>query len=121
MSEVANTELEQIDGQLEEDIAGFALDPYGYAMYAFPWGQEGTELADVDGPREWQGDTLKIIGNHLQNPATRFQPLQVAVASGHGIGKSAEISMIIKWAMDTCDDCKIIVTANTEKQLLTKT
>jgi len=121
MSEVADTDLEQIDGQLEEDIASFAMDPYGYAMYAFPWGQEGTELADVDGPRDWQSDSLKTIGNHLQNPATRFQPLLLAVASGHGIGKSADISMIIKWAMDTCDDCKIIVTANTEKQLLTKT
>lgn len=31
--------------QLIEDIAGFTHDPLGYALYAFPWGEEGTELA----------------------------------------------------------------------------
>ncbi|MBO1929893.1 hypothetical protein J4731_23270 [Providencia rettgeri] len=29
--------------------------------------------------------------------------------------------MIIKWGMDTCEDCKVVVTANTENQLRTKT
>lgn len=27
--------------QLIEDIAGFTHDPLGYALYAFPWGEEG--------------------------------------------------------------------------------
>ncbi|HGN1344166.1 TPA: hypothetical protein ACKRMM_006009, partial [Pseudomonas aeruginosa] len=44
-----------------------------------------------------------------------------ARASGHGIGKSAFISMSIKWGMDTCEDCKVVVTANIENQLRTKT
>lgn len=64
---------------------------------------------------------LREIGDHLSNPQTRFKPLRLAVASGHGVGKSGLIGMISKWALDSCPDTRIIVTANTENQLLTKT
>lgn len=104
---------------LDDDIQRFISDPLGHALYCYPWG-EG-ELADYDGPRKWQREVLQAIGEHLSNPETRFQPLQLAVASGHGIGKSALISMILKWAMDTCPDCRGVVTSNTENQLRTKT
>ncbi|MDF7212089.1 terminase [Proteus mirabilis] len=107
--------------QLIEDIASFTHDPLGYAYYAFPWGEAGGELEEYNGPRQWQAEALNEIGEHLRNPKTRHQPLLLARASGHGIGKSAFISMLIKWGMDTCEDCKVLVTANTEKQLLTKT
>lgn len=106
---------------LIEDVASFTHDPVGYSYYAFPWGEADTDLADYDRPREWQLEINTIIGEHLQNPETRFDPLLIAVASGHGIGKSAEIGMLINWAMSTCEDCKIVVTANTEGQLRTKT
>jgi hypothetical protein len=104
---------------LADDIAGFTLDPLGHAVYAYPWG-EGV-LAGVEGPRDWQADVMEDIREHLENPATRFTPLRIAVASGHGIGKSALIAMLTKWGLDTCDDCRIVITANTEAQLLTKT
>jgi hypothetical protein len=107
--------------QLIEDIAGFTHDPLGYALYAFPWGEEGTELAHATGPRQWQADAFREIRDHLQNPETRYQPLMLARASGHGIGKSAFISMLINWGMSTCEDCKVVVTANTDNQLRTKT
>lgn len=107
--------------QLIEDIASFTHDPLGYAYYAFPWGEVGGELEEYNGPRQWQAEVLNEIGEHLRNPKTRHQPLLLARASGHGIGKSAFISMIIKWGMDTCEDCKVVVTANTENQLRTKT
>lgn len=107
--------------QLIDDIASFTHDPLGYALYAFPWGEDGTELAHASGPREWQADAFREIGEHLQNPATRHQPLMIARASGHGIGKSAFISMLINWGMSTCEDCKVVVTANTDNQLRTKT
>lgn len=111
----------QLEAQLIEDIGAFTHDPYGYAMYAFPWGEEGTDLAYSKGPRKWQEQAFKEIGDHLQNPETRHQPLMIGRASGHGIGKSAFISMLVKWGMDTCEDCKVVVTANTENQLRTKT
>ncbi|EOE5319654.1 terminase [Providencia rettgeri] len=107
--------------QLINDIGMFTHDPLSYALYAFPWGEAGTELENASGPRQWQAEALNEIGEHLRNPETRYQPLQLARASGHGIGKSAFISMIIKWGMDTCEDCKVVVTANTENQLRTKT
>ncbi len=107
--------------QLIDDIASFTHDPLGYALYAFPWGEDGTELAHATGPRQWQADAFREIGEHLQNPATRHQPLMISRASGHGIGKSAFISMLINWAMSTCEDCKVVVTANTDNQLRTKT
>ncbi|SFQ46112.1 hypothetical protein SAMN05216229_12323 [Geopseudomonas sagittaria] len=114
-----SAETDDLEAQLVDDIGSFTHDPYGYALYAYPWG-EG-ELKGVDGPRDWQRDVMNDIGGHLSDPETRHQPLMIAVASGHGIGKSAAISMIIDWAMSTCDDCKVVVTANTENQLRTKT
>ncbi|EKN3890695.1 terminase [Yersinia enterocolitica] len=110
-----------IQQQLIEDIARFTHDPLGYALYAFPWSEPVTELVHAVGPRQWQADAFRDIGNHLSSPDTRYQPLMIARASGHGIGKSAFISMLINWGMSTCEDCKIVVTANTENQLRTKT
>ncbi|MCC4260791.1 MAG: terminase [Pseudomonadota bacterium] len=110
---------EDLELQLVEDLAQFTHDPLGCALYSFPWG-EG-ELAEAQGPRDWQQGVMQDIASHLQNPETRFQPLMIAVASGHGIGKSAEIGMILHWAMSTCEDCKVVFTANTENQLRTKT
>lgn len=94
-------------------------DPLAYVKSMFPWG-EG-QLINSVGPRQWQAEVMEAIGQHLQNPETRYTPLLIAVASGHGIGKTAGISMIINWAENTCVDTKVVVTANTEKQLLTKT
>lgn len=105
--------------ELANDIAGFTHDPLGHALYSYPWGED--VLTGVPGPRKWQRDVLTEIGDHLSDPATRYQPCRLARASGHGIGKSALISMIVKWALDTCDDTRIVFTANTEGQLLTKT
>lgn len=104
---------------LADDIGSFAADPYRYAVYAFPWG-EG-ELAGIDGPRAWQREVMDAIKDHLSDPDRRYTPLRIARASGHGIGKSALIAMLNKWALDTCVDTRIIITANTEGQLLTKT
>jgi hypothetical protein len=101
------------------DISMYSRDPLGYCLYAFPWGEDG-DLSDSPGPRKWQADILRTISHHLVGP-DRHAPLQIAVSSGHGIGKSALIGMICSWAMSTCDDCRIVVTANTEAQLATKT
>ena len=105
-----------------EDIAAgaeYEHDPEGFACDAYRWGQG--ELKDYTGPRDWQRDVLRAIGGHLQDKATRHKPLRLAVSSGHGIGKSALVGMVIDWALSTCDDCRVVVTANTENQLRTKT
>lgn len=107
--------------ELARRIGEFRYDPLGHALFAYPWGKAGTVLEGVDGPRGWQRAVMGRIGEHLSDPATRHTPCRIARASGHGIGKSALIAMLIKWGLDTCVDTRIVTTANTESQLLTKT
>lgn len=112
----------EAERQLRLDIGGFSLDPLGYVLYNWAWGKVGTELEHAKGPRQWQRAFLERMRKKLR--AGKTSPNQIireAVASGHGIGKSALVAMLIKWAVDTFEDCKVVVTANTEKQLQTKT
>ena len=111
--------MQPTDIQLLAEIADCTHDPVRLVDTIYPWGKR--ELKDSKGPRPWQKEILGYVGDHLSNPNTRFQPCMVAVASGHGIGKSALVSMVIHWATSTCEDCKVIVTANTGTQLSTKT
>lgn len=104
---------------LQRKAASFKRDPLGYVNYFFEWGKDS--LAESKGPRQWQKDILGYIGSHLTENSSRFTPCQIAVSSGHGIGKSALISLVCQWAMSTSADCKIVVTANTGNQLATKT
>jgi len=102
-------------------VLKYKHDPLGYVRAMFPWGKKGSPLERHPAPRAWQAELLDEIGQHLRNPATRHQPLLIARSSGHGIGKSAVVGMVCQWAMSTCAYTRIVVTANTEKQLLTKT
>lgn len=107
----------------DEDIdavLAYQHDPLGFVQAIYPWGEPGP-LAEHAGPRSWQAETFGIIRDHLSNPATRCKPLRIAVASGHGIGKSGFIGMLAHWARSTMADTRTVITANTEKQLLTKT
>lgn len=88
-------------------------------MLAFPWGE--SEFQGSTGPRKWQREILDYIGAHLRSDKTRYEPCLVAVSSGHGIGKSALVAMLIHWALSTAQDAKILITANTATQLDTKT
>lgn len=109
----------EIEAEILEAVGDCQFDPQAWALFAWDW--EQGELEGVDGPRDWQRDVNETIRDHLANPETRFQPLQIAVASGHGIGKSSEIAMLSQWAMSCFDDAKVTITANTETQLRTKT
>jgi hypothetical protein len=106
---------------LAEELATFTHDPLGYVLWAFPWGQKGTELEHEAGPRTWQREVLEAIGKGVREGRATGEVVQTAVASGHGIGKSALVSWIIHWALDTREDARGVVTANTEAQLRTKT
>lgn len=108
-----------IDDKIIELAASCRYDPDRWSQFAWDWGFG--ELADYDGPRQWQRDINRIIADHLADPESRFQPLQISVGSGHGIGKSAEMGMLSNWAMSCWPDAKIVTTANTEGQLRTKT
>ena len=101
-------------------MAEFMHDPLGFVMAAFDWGHG--ELADLEGPDEWQVGVLDEIGERLRKGEIEAsEAIQIAIASGHGIGKSALVAWIILWAISTYEDTKGVVTANTENQLKTKT
>lgn len=106
------------DARLLAWLAEVKDDPYAYVLGAFPWGQAGTSLANETGPNEWQTWLLTSVREKIIS-VTRA--VQIAVASGHGIGKSTVAAWIIKWACDTAPDTRGVVTANTETQLKTKT
>ena len=112
------TATANLEDELITEVAETADDPLAYAERFYPWGEK--ELANSQGPRQWQRNILGYLRDHLRSNE-RFQPCRIAVASGKGIGKSALVSMIIDWGMSTCGDCKIVVTANTGTQLATKT
>ncbi len=107
------------EDDLVELAASCAFMTKRWSRLAWDWGVGA--LLKWLGPKVWQDDILGIIEDHLLNDATRFQPLQIAVASGHGIGKSALMGIISNWAMSCWEDAMIVTTANTDTQLRTKT
>ena len=106
------------DGLITTDFARFRADPLGFVRFAFPWGEAG-ELEKYSGPDAWQCDILRQIGERLEGDP--YAVNRTAVASGHGIGKSALVAWLILWGLSTFEDTKVVVTANTEGQLRTKT
>lgn len=113
------TDATRPEDEIIELAGDCQLDPLAWAHCAWDWGHG--ELKDHKGPREWQEWVFRTIRDRLADPETRFQPIQISVASGHGIGKSAAMGMLSNWAMSCFDDAKVVITANTETQLRTKT
>jgi hypothetical protein len=109
---------------LSEIMAQFRNDPLGFVLWAFPWGQKGTEL-EKDYPDRWQIAVMEDIRMALERnealPEDERIPIQIAIASGHGIGKTAFMAWMDLWFMSTNVDPQIVTTANTQNQLTTKT
>lgn len=118
----AQTDNEQ---RLIEAILGFHNDPYGFVLFAWQWGAKGTELEREDGPDKWQTSVLQLLGWALRREGMfskiALSAVRLAVASGHGIGKTALVAWIILWFISTRPNPQIVVTANTGTQLKTKT
>jgi hypothetical protein len=107
--------MKNLEEELIKDIAAFAHDPYKFVLYAFPWGRG--ELAGQS-IQPWQKKILCDLRDGLIDLKIAFQ---LAIASGNGIGKSALIAWLILWALCTCVDTRVVVTAGTESQLKNKT
>jgi hypothetical protein len=113
----------EIEQKLIDRVATFRTDPLGFVIFAFPWGEANTALADASGPWEWQRELLDELGRKLRegHDLGKLVPILMARASGHGIGKSTLVGWVILWALSTMADTRIVVTANTATQLSTKT
>lgn len=130
-------ESKSLDAQLAEDLARFYADPLGFVMYAFPWDTDASlQIVEMSepwasrygckfGPDEWACGFLEEIGQDVEARAfdgvTAVEPIQYAVSSGHGIGKSAMAAWLALWIMSTRPHSKGVVTANTGEQLASKT
>lgn len=121
----AQTETADPEQELIDEIALCYNDPLRYVLFAFPWGEHGTSIEKEDGPDVWQIDILEEIRKALEDgedPAKAVTTaIRVAVASGHGIGKTALIAWLIKWFMATREFPQIVVTASGFAQLSNKT
>ncbi len=104
-------------------VARFVNDPLAFVLTMFPWGEEGTQLAGEDGPDLWQAKVLHEIGERLRrgDEGGAQEAIRIAVASGHGIGKTALVAWLILWFIATRPNPQIVVTANTKNQLEGKT
>jgi len=113
----------QVDLILADECSRFYADPYGWVLWAFDWGHG--ELQGFDGPDEWQKELLIALGNQIKgrrfDGVTPVDPIQMAVASGHGIGKSAITAWLILFILSTRPKSRGKVTANTGEQLRTMT
>ena len=98
-------------------------DPLNFVRFVFPWGQKDTPLEHFEGPRKWQEKILRDIAIHIQRNNSIDMPemFRLAVGSGRGIGKSALVAWIILWMLSTRLGSTVIVTANTEQQLRSRT
>jgi len=101
-----------------DDVGKYVAEPGKFSNDIYKWGEEGTILYDHDGPDIWQAKVLARIAYCV----ARNLPVRIAVASGHGIGKSALVAWLIHWFMSTRGpNPQVVVTANTKNQLMTKT
>lgn len=119
MSTLRDVELELGDRMIE-----YRQDPSGFARYAFPWGEPGF-LERYEGPDAWQQKFLEDLGAQVRqrgfDGCDPVMPIRMAVSSGHGIGKTVLISIVLWWIMSTRPFSQGTVTANTFTQLETKT
>lgn len=121
------------EAELAEFIASFYADPYGFVMAVFPWGEpvlsdgQPNPLANKSGPEPWQREELEALGEHIRLNQIRSdlgldtEVWRSAIASGHGVGKSAMTSWVIYFLMSTRADTRGVVTASTQFQLEDKT
>lgn len=107
--------------ELLDAVAQFKDDPLGFVLFVFPWGVEGTTLAKEEGPDVWQTKVLHEISQRLSRGDEAQEAVRIAVASGHGIGKTALVAWLIIWFIATRPNPQIVVTANTKNQLEGKT
>jgi hypothetical protein len=125
--------------QLEilESVGKFYDDPLGYVMYSFPWDTDPSiqlvklsspykeKFNCVYGPDVWLCEFLDRLGEEIRkrnfDGKNAVDPIMFSTASGHGIGKTAGVSMLIKFILDTRPRSKIVVTACTAPQLQSKT
>lgn len=123
--------------QLAHDIGGFYDKPLDFVMYAYPWDTDKSiQIVKLEspyrerfgcefGPDRWACEFLDQLGADIRergfDGVTPVKPIQYAVSSGHGIGKSAMAAWLTHFIMSTRPHSRGVITANTAEQLASKT
>jgi hypothetical protein len=116
-----------VDHELElaSAVGGCYSDPLAFVNLAFQWDSIEGGLQGFSGADSWQIDVLNAIGDQVKLRAfdgvNCVDPILLAVASGHGVGKSALAAWLVLWIMSTRPHSRGVLTANTGVQLKTKT
>jgi len=105
-----------------------ANDPRAFVRFAYPWGKPGTPLEHITGPRNWQDQQMADIAEYIRHAKNQLEANNIlvdmyreAIASGRGIGKSADFGWLSHWFVSTRLGGSVWVAANGEPQLKTKT
>lgn len=130
-------DIQKLEDQLIDDMVGFVDDPLGFVMYAYPWDTDPSiQVVKLSepwasmygleyGPDDWACEFLEELSQKIKennfNGFNPVDPIREAVASGHGIGKSAITAWLVDFIMSTRPFSQGTVTANTSSQLETKT
>ena len=111
--------------ELAKQISLCIYDPLRFVLFAFRWGELGGPLENYSGPEVWQAEVLADLGREVRKRQFQgvraVQAIRIAIASGHGIGKSTLVAWIVLWIMSTRPGARGTITANTGLQLTTKT
>lgn len=117
-------EAPSYEALLHEEVARYYADPLGFVLAMFPWGEPGP-LQQHEAPDAWQVEFLQGVGDEVASRGfdglTAVNPIRRSVSSGHGIGKSVIVALLVNWIMSTRPNAQGVVTANTSTQLETKT
>lgn len=107
-----------------DQVISLRDDPLTFVFAMFPW---GTPELPEDGPRVWQIEYLQELTAHLIQQRNNIKagiptkPFRCSVRSGRGIGKTALLAWVCIWALLSNPGITIILTANKEDQLKSRT
>ena len=86
------------ENEIIDTMALCSYDALKFIMFAFPWGEKGTELEKFpDGPDEWHRDmfcemaTVAAANHKRYHNGEDQEVFRASIASGHGIGKGIRL------------------------------
>jgi hypothetical protein len=125
------------DVELPQQMGEFFADPLGFVLWAYEWGADPSMrvvrlpepwslvYACEYGPDAWACEVLEDVAAQVRDRGfdgvRAVDAVRAAVASGHGIGKSAVTAWLENWLMSTRPNARGVVTASTAPQLESKT
>lgn len=125
VTKTVEPDVDEDEQALAELCADCYDKPLEWTKAAFPWGEEGTPLAEESGPDDNQAEFLDELGKQVRqrgfNGRDAVMPILMSETSGHGTGKSAMGGWIASWVLSTRPDSKGTATAGTNTQLKTRT